>query len=260
VVRIIFKNIVYFFHGLWNLFTFLVFDLNKIRDAEVVFFFPFYHTGGAEKVHLNIVKTLANKKVCVIFTLNSVTKNFQEQFNANANCIEINPILNKRNFFVNRLLKKSIYKTINNSNNCKTVFGSNATYFYQILPFISNKIDRIDLFHAFSKSDSREMGVVNSVKYIDKRVVINQNTKKDLLEMYTLNKVESKYNKSIQVISLHPGISFEQVQSETGFELMKSQEIHKTPAPTKEQLELIQHLDPHQFRISIIKGNPPGER
>lgn len=65
-------------------------------------------------------------------------------------------------------------------------------------------------------------------------------------------------NKSIQVISLHPGVSFEQVQAETGFELMRSQKIHETPAPTKEQLELIQHLDPHEFRISIIKGNPPG--
>lgn len=194
------KNIVYLFYGLWNLFMFLVLDLKKIKQAEIVFFFPFYQTGGAEKVHLNIVKALANKKVCVIFTLNSATKNFQEQFNANANCIEINPILNKRNLFVNSLLEKSIYKTINNSNNCKAVFGSNAAYFYQMLPFISNKIDRIDLFHAFSKADSREMEVVNSVMHIDKRVVINQNTKKDLLEMYTLNKVETKYKTLIQVI------------------------------------------------------------
>jgi glutaconate CoA-transferase subunit B len=48
------------------------------------------------------------------------------------------------------------------------------------------------------------------------------------------------------------------VQSETGFELIKSPDMHETPAPTKEQLELIQHLDPHQFRASIIKGNPAG--
>lgn len=194
------KNIVYLFYGLWNLFKFLVLDLNKIKHAEIVCFFPFYQTGGAEKVHLHIIKALADKKVCVIFTLNSATRNFQEQFNVNANCIEINPILNKRNLFVNSLLKKSIFKTINNSNNCKAVFGSNAAYFYQILPFISNKIDRIDLFHAFSNADSREMEVVKSVMCIDKRVVINQNTKKDLLEMYTLNKVETKYNTLIQVI------------------------------------------------------------
>lgn len=194
------KNIVYFFYGFWNLFRFLVFDLKKIRDAEVVCFFPYYHTGGAERVHLNIVKALADKNVCVIFTLNSATKNFQAQFKANAQCIEINPILNKRNSFVIRLLKKSIYKTINTSNNCKVVFGSNAAYFYQILPFISSQMIRIDLFHAFSRPDSRELEVLNSVKYIDKRVVINQNTKKDLLEIYARSNIGLEYYEVIQVI------------------------------------------------------------
>lgn len=194
------KKIVYFFYGLWNFCKFLVFDFKKIKEAEIVCFFPFYQTGGAEKVHLNIIKALTHKNVCIIFTLNSATKNFREQFKANAQCIEINPILNKRNLFVSRLLKKSIYKTINTSNNCKAVFGSNATYFYQILPFISDQIARIDLFHAFSKPDSRELEVVNSVKYIDKRVVINQNTKKDLLEIYACNNIRTQYYKGIQVI------------------------------------------------------------
>lgn len=194
------KSIVYFFYGLWNFCKFLVFDLKKIKEAEIVCFFPFYQTGGAEKVHLNIIKALAHKNVCVIFTLNSATKNFQEQFKASAQCIEINPIINKRNSFVSRFLKKSIYKTINTSNNCKVVFGSNATYFYQIIPFISDKITRIDLFHAFSKPDSRELEVVYSVKYIDKRVVINENTKRDLLEIYKANNVEIHYHKDVQII------------------------------------------------------------
>ncbi|MGZ9735433.1 glycosyltransferase family 4 protein [Flavobacterium sp. GNP002] len=194
------KSTIYFFYGFWNLFKFLVFDLKKIRDAEIVCFFPYYHTGGAEKVHLNIVKALSNKNVCVIFTLNSATKNFQEQFKASAQCIEINPILNKRNSFVSRMLKKSIYKTINTSNNCKVVFGSNAAYFYQILPYISGQIVRIDLFHAFSRTDSPELEVVNSVKYIDKRVVINQSTKKDLLEMYSRNDIGLEYYEVIRVI------------------------------------------------------------
>ena len=194
------KNVIYFFYGLWTLFLLLIFDLEKIKQSEIVCFFPYYHTGGAEKVHLNIVKALSPKKVCVIFTLNSATKNFQDQFNANANCIEINPILNKKNLFVNSLLKKSIYKTINTSNNCKTVLGSNATYFYKILPFISNQITRIDLFHAFGKPDGRELEVVDSVKYIDKRIVINQNTKKDLLEIYAHNNVATKHNEVVQII------------------------------------------------------------
>jgi glycosyltransferase involved in cell wall biosynthesis len=194
------KKIVYFFYGLWNFLGFLIFDLKKIRNAEIVCFFPYYHTGGAERVHLSIVKALTDKNVCVIFTLNSATNNFKSQFNKHANCIEINPILNKKNKYIDLMLKKRIAKTINTSKNCEFVFSSNAVYYYQLLPFISNKICRIDLYHAFSKPDSREMEVVNSVKYIDRRVVINQNTKKDLLEIYACNNIGLEYYEVIQVI------------------------------------------------------------
>lgn len=194
------KKLVYFFYGLWNLIKFQIFEIRKIKQAEIVCFFPYYQTGGAEKVHLNIVKALAPKNVCVIFTLNSATSNFRAQFYNNAHCIEINPILNKRNAFVSSCLKKGIYNAINTSKKCKTVFGCNATYFYQILPFISDKITRIDLFHAFSTPDSRELEVINSITYIDKRVVITANTKKDLLAIYNNNGINEKHHKAILIL------------------------------------------------------------
>ena len=56
------------------------------------------------------------------------------------------------------------------------------------------------MFHAFGKPDGRELEVVDSVKYIDKRIVINQNTKKDLLEIYAHNNVATKHNEVVQII------------------------------------------------------------
>lgn len=199
-IKDIIKKIIYFFHGFSGLFNFLIFDLKKIRQADIVCFFPYFHTGGAEKVHLNIVKALASKKVCVIFTLNSATKNFQEQFKANAQCIEINPILNKRNSFVNSLLHKTIYNTINKANNCKTVFGCNSVYFYHLLPFISDKIARIDLFHNFFENDSRENLIINSIPYINHRIVINDAAKQDILKYYHKNQVDHNYYNNIKII------------------------------------------------------------
>lgn len=200
IIKNILKSVIYFFYGFWNLFKFLIFDLKKIKQADIVCFFPYYHTGGAEKVHLNIVKALASENVCVIFTLNSATKNFQEQFKANANCIEINPILNKQNSFVNSLLKKSIYKTINNSNNCKAVFGCNSIYFCQILPFISNQIARIDLFHNFFENDSREKDIINSASLITQRVVINDTAKQDILKFYEKYQLDFRYYDKVVII------------------------------------------------------------
>jgi glutaconate CoA-transferase, subunit B len=63
-----------------------------------------------------------------------------------------------------------------------------------------------------------------------------------------------------RVISLHPGITFEEVQGETGFPLLLAENWATTPAPTAEQLAIIHRLDPTGIRASVIKGNPPGIR
>lgn len=62
---------------------------------------------------------------------------------------------------------------------------------------------------------------------------------------------------AIRVKSLHPGVSFEQVQAATGFPLSKSEGLSETPLPTDEQLAVIRKLDPHNMRGAVIKNDPP---
>ncbi|HUR41637.1 MAG TPA: ketoacid CoA transferase [Verrucomicrobiae bacterium] len=62
---------------------------------------------------------------------------------------------------------------------------------------------------------------------------------------------------AVRVRSLHPGVTFEQVQAATGFPLLQAGECRVTPAPTAGQLAIIQKLDPHNLRASVIKDNPP---
>ncbi len=63
-----------------------------------------------------------------------------------------------------------------------------------------------------------------------------------------------------RVLSLHPGVTFEEVQGETGFPLTTAETVATTPAPTGEQLAIIRRLDPTGIRATVIKGNPPGVR
>jgi glutaconate CoA-transferase subunit B len=63
---------------------------------------------------------------------------------------------------------------------------------------------------------------------------------------------------AIRVRSLHPGVTFEQVQDATGFPLLRATDIATTLAPTAEQLAIIRRLDPHNLRATVLKGNPPG--
>lgn len=65
---------------------------------------------------------------------------------------------------------------------------------------------------------------------------------------------------AIRVKSLHPGVSFEQVQAATGFPLLKAENLGETPLPTEEQLAIIRRMDPHNLRATTLKNNPPAVR
>jgi glutaconate CoA-transferase, subunit B len=66
---------------------------------------------------------------------------------------------------------------------------------------------------------------------------------------------------AIRVVSLHPGVSFDEVQDNTGFALAKiADELPETPMPTAEQLELIAALDPNNVRATVFKDNPSARR
>lgn len=64
---------------------------------------------------------------------------------------------------------------------------------------------------------------------------------------------------AIRVVSLHPGVTFAEVQAVTGFALIDAVE-GETNLPTSEQLNIIARLDPHNFRGSVIKDNPPAKK
>jgi glutaconate CoA-transferase subunit B len=65
---------------------------------------------------------------------------------------------------------------------------------------------------------------------------------------------------AVRVISLHPGVEFDEVQRETGFPLLRAENMTETALPTKDQLAIIARLDPHNIRASVIKDDPPARR
>ncbi|MEM1113686.1 MAG: ketoacid CoA transferase [Pseudomonadota bacterium] len=62
----------------------------------------------------------------------------------------------------------------------------------------------------------------------------------------------------IRLVSLHPGVTAEQVQENTGYPVHLPGSVPTTSAPTEEQLAVIAALDPHNQRALQIKDNPPG--
>lgn len=175
-----------------SLIDFLIFDLKKIKKANFVFILPVYHTGGAEKVHLNIVKSLKQDKILVLFTENSSTINFLKEFKDHAEVIEINSILTKKNKWVNKLLTSILIHKLNHSPSLKVVFGCNTCFYYELIDKVRKSVIKIDLFHAFDlPNDHRENTIVTSARYIDYRVLINPTAMQDIQSIYSKNKVDS---------------------------------------------------------------------
>ena len=67
-------------------------------------------------------------------------------------------------------------------------------------------------------------------------------------------------DRQLRVVSLHPGISIDQVVENTGFELYADENVPLTAPPSLEQLEIIAELDPAGLRNKQLKDNPPGDR
>lgn len=184
---------------------FYLFEKRKMNRAEVVFFFPFYHIGGGEKVHLNIIKSIKRQKTCTFFTGESASRNFLSEFKQNTRVIDINSLLNSDNNFVKKYLKREIINSLNKNKKLITVFGCNSGFFYELLPLLNQSIKKIDLIHAFSTPDyGVEQVSISKVTYLDNRIVINNKTRLDLLEQYKTNNIDSSYGD--RIIKIENGI------------------------------------------------------
>ncbi len=61
-------------------------------------------------------------------------------------------------------------------------------------------------------------------------------------------------DKSLQIVSTHPGVTVEQVREQTGFELHTADEVGVTPSPSDEQLAILAQLDPHGQRAGAVSA------
>lgn len=60
--------------------------------------------------------------------------------------------------------------------------------------------------------------------------------------------------RQMRILSLHPGVSTQQVQEATSFPLYVPDHIPQTAAPTEQQLALLRKFDPHNLRAAALKA------
>jgi glycosyltransferase involved in cell wall biosynthesis len=120
------------------------------REYETFFFFPFYHIGGAEKVHAAIAKATGNPDCIIFFTRKSQNDLFYKEFQSSG-CVmkDISRYTdNKWIYFVNIIFRGIISGYINSQKKKPLVFNGQCNFGYKISPWIKKDIAQIELIHS----------------------------------------------------------------------------------------------------------------
>jgi glycosyltransferase involved in cell wall biosynthesis len=158
----------------------------------IVFFIPYHHIGGAERVHLNIIKALKYKPiVCFDYSNSDI---ISEEFSKNAHC-----------FLVTNEKRKKIVMLFLQIISCfmpVVLFGCNSGVFYNFVSKLKGKIKAIDLTHAFSFPEhGMEISSLPYVNLLDKRIVINNKTYNDYKTLYQKNAIKESLLDRFKIIS-----------------------------------------------------------
>ncbi len=170
------------------------------RQYDVFFFFPFYHTGGAEKVHAQIATVIGNKNCVIYFTRKSTDKRFLADFeNIGCTIKNISSITdNKWLYFLNLIERGVIATYINQQFIQAVVFNGQCNFGYKISPWIKKDIRQIELIHSFN---SFSFIRIPFLPFITQTVMISKLRIENHLQQYQQIKVPEQYNQRIQYIS-----------------------------------------------------------
>lgn len=128
-------------------------DSARSKEYDIYFFFPFYHTGGAEQVHLQIAKLFGKTHKCIIFfTRTSVDERYLEEFKKTG--CEIRDISNdtdnKLLYLKNIFWRGRISNMINTQVKKPVIFNGQCNFGYKVSPWIRKDIKQVELIHSFN--------------------------------------------------------------------------------------------------------------
>jgi glycosyltransferase involved in cell wall biosynthesis len=122
------------------------------KEYHVYYFFPFYHTGGAEKIHALIAKTTAVGDCVIFFTRKSHNVTFRKEFEESG--CDIQDISrftdNKWLYFMNLIFRGIVSGYINRQKTAPVVFNGQCNFGYKISPWVRKDIRQVELIHSLN--------------------------------------------------------------------------------------------------------------
>lgn len=147
----------------------------KFHDQayDIIFFFPSYTIGGAERINAEIIRCFPEKKLLIIFTKKPINQGMKHFFEIeNAKTIDISSWIDNKFFFFLNLTARGVVSSYINSQKLKPIiFNGQSNFGYKILPHLKSDISKIELIHAYD--DKFTWVWAPFIQFIDKRIVIS---------------------------------------------------------------------------------------
>jgi len=168
-------------------------------NFDVFFFFPFYHIGGAEKVHTYIATALKNRKAVIFFTRKSQNEFFLEDFiKAGHRIIDISAFTDDKWKYWNNLIYRGMISSyINRQPQKKLVFNGQSNFGYKLSPWIDRDIPQIELIHSFGSFSYIR---IPFLPFYRETIMISRNRINDHLELYKKFGIPRYFNERIKYI------------------------------------------------------------
>lgn len=181
------------------------FVLTKTKNkSHLFFFFDRYVIGGAQRIHLDILKSVQDTNKQVYFTRRSNNKGLRQAFYVIPNT-QFRDIHFWCDYLFFRPFSVHYYAFYINRHKKAHVFSSNSTFFYDLLPFLKSTVVRTELLHNFThgKKGMEFFGLAN-YSYLTNRVVYDTYTLENIKKQYEYYNVPLKYLECL--LFIEPGV------------------------------------------------------
>ncbi len=156
IARILRNRMEQLAHDGYRVLTYSPFALIRERRAlrsalgawtgDQLLLFPYLNAGGAEQVHADIAGTIADRSPLVIICGFSTDRAFEQRFTAQATTIELPRLLNHP--WTRPAAHRMIAAKLNEREHA-TLFSSNTSTFFELLPLLKKEVRTAYLLHAF---------------------------------------------------------------------------------------------------------------
>lgn len=168
------------------------------KERKLFFFFYTWAFGGAERIHISILRLFKTLDPLCFITTRSGNNGFKREFESSSTVINLGRWAEKVSY------KKHMYKKLAkmiNKQKSPVVFGSNSEFLYEMIPLLQPHVTIIDLLHNFADfKQGYEWHSLPFTRRIDKRIVLGEKLFEQLKDHYAENHIEESYLKRVEII------------------------------------------------------------